>query len=181
MLPPLRAEAPRQRTPGSTGGGGGDFEDALAVLGDGDGLEGFHVPLRTATMRYAKRCARFGQRDDAAFVATLQAAIHAAPRRHDRNNVDEYLADDYLQRLIDGAFALLAGDADIQTMQPHHAAAVQPIEAARAALAEHVAAFLQRVHCWHQTKADERELAEHAALVVSLGSGKSMTAREALP
>ena len=86
-----------------------------------------------------------------------------------------------LQRLIDGALALLAGDADIQTMQPYHAAAVQPIEAARAPLAEHVAAFLQRVHCWHQTKADERELAEHAALVVSLGAGKSMTAREALP
>ena len=64
------------------------------MLGDGDGLEGFHVPLRTATMRYARRCTRYRQRDDDAFVAKrCSAAIRAATRRPDRNSVDEYLAD----------------------------------------------------------------------------------------
>ena len=93
----------------------------------------FPCPLRTATMRYATRAL-------ATEVATMPLPRDPArrnPRRptaHDRNNVDEYLADHYLQRLIDGAFALLAGDADMQTMQPQHAAATEPIETARAIL-----------------------------------------------
>ena len=66
-------------------------------------------------MRYATRCARYGSRDDDSFRETLRAAIRAATRRPDRTSVDDYLADHYLQRLIDGAFALLAGDEDMQT------------------------------------------------------------------
>ena len=58
---------------------------------------------------------------------------------------------DYLQRLIDGAFALLAGDADIQTMQPHHRRrdaadreppALHPCRAYRGIPSA-------RAHCWH--------------------------------
>jgi hypothetical protein len=69
VLPELKAEHPRQRSfipPGALGsasssrgpypGGGGDVEDALAQLGDGEGLYGFHEPLRIATMRYARQC-----------------------------------------------------------------------------------------------------------------------------
>jgi putative DNA primase/helicase len=180
-LPKPRASAPQQRTSGSSGRVGGDVEQALALLGDGDGLEGFHAPLRTATWRYASQCVRYGERDDAAFVAMLKAAIHAAPRRHDRIKVDEYLSPNYQHRLIDGAFAVLAGNCDIQTISPHYEAASQSIEDAREALAEHVAAFLLRTRRWHVTPAEEREPAEHAALVCGLGTGKSSTARGALP
>ena len=150
-LPLLRTETSRQWASSSSGRIGGDVEDALALLGDGDGLQGFHVPLRTATMRYAKRCARYGSRDDDSFRETLRAAIRAAPRRPDRTSVDDYLADHYLQRLIDGAFALLAGDEDIQTMQPQYAAATETIETTRTILGEHINDFLARARAWHAT------------------------------
>jgi hypothetical protein len=134
ILPPLRTEPLRKSKPANSSSPSGTVEDALALLGDGDGLSGFHVPLRTAAMRYARRCTRYGERDDDAFVAMLKAAIRAAPRRSDRNDVNEYLATAYLRRLIDGAFDRLAADPDIQTMQPHHTAPEQSIEAAREAL-----------------------------------------------
>ena len=110
-LPLLRHAAPRQRTQSRSYNPEGGVEDALARLGDGDGLCGFHEPLRTATMHYATRCARFGVRadNDDAFIDTLRSVVSAAPRRADRANVDEYLSGDYLQRLLDGAFALVAG------------------------------------------------------------------------
>lgn len=181
MLPPLRTEASRRGVASFSGSIGGGVEDALALLGDGDGLQGFHVPLRTATMRYAKLCARNGSRDDDSFRETLRAAIRAATRRPDRASVDDYLADHYLQRLIDGAFALLAGDEDIQAMQPQYAAATETIETTRTILEKHINDFLERAHTWHATPAAERAEPEHAALVTSLGSGKSSLARAALP
>ena len=171
----------RQWAASSSSSVGGDAEDALALLGDGDGLQGFHVPLRTATMRYAKRCARYGNRDDDNLREKLRAAIRAATRRPDRTSVDDYLADQYLQRLIDGAFALLAGNEDIQAMQPQHAVATEMIETTRTMLEKHINEFLVRVRAWHAASAEGRAEPEHAALVTSLGSGKSSLARAALP
>ncbi|MGA7408033.1 MAG: hypothetical protein WBW67_25125, partial [Pseudolabrys sp.] len=180
-LPPLRTEASRRGEASFSGSIGDGVEDALALLGDGDGLQGFHVPLRTATMRYAQRCARYGSREDDSFRETLRAAIRAATRRPDRTSVDDYLADHYLQRLIDGAFALLAGDADFHAIQPQYAAATETIETTRMILEKHINDFLARARAWHAIPAKERAEPEHAALVTSLGSGKSSLARAALP
>lgn len=109
VLPALIPQAARPSTGGATGIAGNVVE-ALATLGDGEGRDGFHAPLRTATLRYAQECNRTGGQDDAAFKAELLDAIHAAPRRADRNDLASY-DNPYLQRLIDGAFALLAGSA----------------------------------------------------------------------
>ena len=175
-LPPLREEPPRQRA-SAGGGAAGTVQDALALLGDGDGLQGFHAPLLRATMRYAKH----SNRDDATFIEALKTAIRAAPRRADRTSVDDYLSDHYLLRLINGAFALLSGDPDIQTMAPHHTAATATAEDARFEMGEVLHGFLTRCFAWHMAHPDARGEPDHAALVVGLGLGKSSDARVRLP
>lgn len=182
-LPALVVQEARPR-PLGTGATGrvGSVMDTLAFLGDGEGGEGFHAPLRAATLRYARECARYGDRDDKALKAKLVEAMRAAPRKVERGRLEAY-NDVYLQRLIDGAFALLAGDAETQTMRPHHAAAVDTLEAARSAVAEHVDGFLDRTLKWGALDgSDERKnLPEHAALAVGVGVGKTTTACKALP
>lgn len=184
QLPPLKPMV-QQARPVGTGATGrvGDVLDALALLGDGENGEGFHGPLRLATLRYARRCARYGDRDDDALKQDLQERIKQAPRRADRGEMGDY-DDAYLQRLIDGAFALVqAGDAEIQTMRLHHQGPANTVEDAREAITEHVGEFLSRALAWHRLGAAEQaqQPPEHAALVVGVGVGKSTQAREALP
>jgi hypothetical protein len=178
-LPALR---PRENRPPQVGAGvvtrGGSHLDALAYLGDGDGLDGFHAPLRKATMIYARRAARYGERNDDGLKADLLDAIRAAPRRLGRD-LSTYDGT-YLQRLIDGAFALLAGDGDIQTMRPHYAAPSGSREEARNAISRHVAAFFDRTLAWHGLDCGDRPEAEHAAIVADVGLGKSTATRRHL-
>ena len=194
VLPELRPETVRPRPTGSGARGrGGSVISALALLGDGEGLDGFHKPIRSATMRYAWRCNRYSDRDDEALKADIRAAIDAAPKRSDRGNMSDY-DNVYLQRLIDGAFLLLAGDTEIHSLRPHYEAAKNTVEQARAEIARHVGAFIDRTLGWHTQRAAPRSLQEgssptderlisppeHAALVVDVGAGKSRATREAL-
>ena len=153
----------------------------LACLGDGEGRGGFHAPLRKATMQYARRCNRYSNRDDKALKRQLRETIDTAPRRPDRNDLTSY-DDAYLQRLIDGAFALLAGDGEIRTMHPHYQAPTHTVEEARDVIAQHVSGFLQRTLEWLRLDADGRanELPERAALAVGVGIGKTTAARQAI-
>ena len=71
ILPaPTPSWRPERRSSTAPGGISGGVE----LLGDGDGLCGFHAPLRTTTLRYAKQCQRSGVRDDDALKAQLRAA-----------------------------------------------------------------------------------------------------------
>jgi len=179
LLP--RVQRPHPAGAGATGRSG-SLADALTLLGHGEGRESFHAPLRTATLRYARECGRGRERDDETIKEFLRDAIRAAPCRQDGNVETPYCQDWYLQPMIDGAFALLAGDAEIRTMRPHHPAPAHTVGEARAAIAEHVGAFLRRALAWHQLdgKDQEQRPPEHAALVVDVGVGKSTAAREAI-
>ena len=201
VLPELRAEPVRSR-PTGTGASGrvGDIADALAFIGhagieEGRGGDGFHEPLRTATLRYARRCQRYNERDDEAIKAELRDAIRAAPCNAGGNVETPYCQDYYLDAMIDGAFALLAGADEVQTMRPHYEAAGNTVEQARRQIAHHVGAFLDRALDWHVQRAalpladdgegvavdvDSISPPEHGALVVDVGAGKSRTTREAL-
>lgn len=184
VLPALRPEQPRARTVG-TGAAGrvGSLTDALAYLGDGEGLDGFHAPLRTAIMRYANQVARYGDRDDDTLKASLKDAARAAPRRSGRDVENPYCTEYYLDASIAGAFALLAGDDEIQTMRPHHQAPSRSVLEARTEMKGHIGDFLRRALTWHRLDeaAQVSQPPEHAALVVDVGLGKTMTTREALP
>ena len=155
----------------------GGVNEALGRLGDGEGLDGFHAPLRGATMRYARQSVRSGARDDAALVQKLRAAILAAPRRSDRD-LEAYRTGPELQRLIDGAFSRVrSGDSDILAVPPYYAAPTLEIEACRAETRRLVAASFQelRKHNAHQ-EGDP----PHLALAVDVAIGKTSAAREQL-
>lgn len=183
-LPALipQAAQPRPAADSAKGRAGG-VAGALAALGHGEGQDGFHAPLRSATWQYARRCGRYNDRDDAALKAELQAAIRTAFCRPGSNVEVPYYQDYYLDSMIAGAFAAQAGDAEIQGMRPHHKAAVDTLEAARAALTEHVEGFLGRTLKWGALDEGERAkvLPEHAGLIVGVGAGKTTTTRNALP
>ena len=165
-------------TPAARSAGGGN---PLALLGDGDGRQGFHVPLRAATLRYAREVARCGDRDDAMQKAMLLRAMHSVPRKPERGDLADY-GDDYLQRLIDGAFGLLAGDAEIRSMQPHHARATSTVEEARDSIKHHVAGFFDRALRWHclDEAGQAAYPAEHAALADGVGTGKTKVGADEL-
>jgi len=183
QLPALLPKVQRPRPPGTgaTGRSGG-IADALALLGHREGGQGFHAPLRTATLRYARDCGRGRERDDEALKDLLRDAIRNAPCNAGGNVEAPYCQEYYLQPMIEGAFAYLAGNTEIQSMRPHHAAPAHTVEEARAAIAEHVGGFLDRALDWHRLdpKNQEQQSPEHAALVVDVGVGKSTAAREAI-
>ncbi len=98
---------PESATAGTAGLHATSIDDALARLGDGDDLGGFHRPLLAASMQYTIRVRRGGVRSDVQFIADLRAAIEAAPKRDSRTDVAGYLDEVYLHRIIVGAFCLI--------------------------------------------------------------------------
>ncbi len=115
-LPPVRPEEPQQPAPGAPNAIGGAFgpgADPLARLGDGERLGGFHEPLRSAALAYARLVRQGGARDDAAFISNCREAIDRAPRKTDRD-VSDYRDGDYLARSIAGAFEWHEARADVR-------------------------------------------------------------------
>ena len=98
----------RSATPGLYAG---SIDECLAKLGDGPGLGGFHGVLLAAGMQHAIRCGKGGERDDVAYIAKLNTAIEAAPKREGRD-VSSYLGEAYHVRVIDGAFRLIENTLD---------------------------------------------------------------------
>ena len=104
LIPPPSAIDTGRRTdargisyPTGTGGPGAPLEAM------GDGASGFHAPLLAESVRYARCCQDTGARNDANWIAMIQAAIRAAPHAPDRDT-SNYQATDYLQPLIESAF-----------------------------------------------------------------------------
>ncbi len=170
--------------------------DPVARLGDGDGGNGFHEPLRTATLRYAVACARGERvRDDAALRDGLRAAILAAPRRAGRSlaEVAQYAADAELDRLIAGAFAWVARQKRDggQAMAPRHAMPRHSIDAACAETRRAVTGLLRRVQAHARLERGDADGARPAwmrpprdplrlAPAVTVGGGKSAVTRQEL-
>lgn len=124
ILPALKLKAARSyATAPSAQNIPSDVEGCLALLGDGDGLEGFHVPLRSATWLYAIESDLTGQRDDELFKILLRNRVLSAPRDgNSRPDVERYVSDPYLTELIDGAFKQINGDgqSEAETPLPAH-------------------------------------------------------------
>jgi hypothetical protein len=181
-LPPLVEAEPNGQGNGTSHIVGRAVEDHLACFGDGPGLDGFHAPLLRSTLAYARRCLRYGVRDDAAMKATLAKAIKEAPTGSSRHSVDEYLSDTYQQHAIDGAFTLLLNrETDPQpAAKPYFEPATGSIEQGRQKLRDLIVETLKRIHDWHAAKADEKPPAEQAGIAGVVGSGKSSVLREEL-
>jgi hypothetical protein len=151
-LPHLTADEPRRWATGGTHNGRGTNcpgGDPLERLGDGPGLDGFHLPLRSACWVYAARARGFGDRDDATFIEALKTAIKAAPRQSDRD-LTVYHDGDYLQRSISGAFERLddMADSGCAAPEPQVAPTRLPLDQARAALVGAVEKFFAAEREW---------------------------------
>jgi len=123
---------PRPAGTASSAGSSTDIMEALAHLGyaeDGSG-DGFHEPLRTATMRYAVQCDKTGQRDDEAVKDLIWNAVQAAPCHDGRDLNAGYRDGPYLQNLIDGAFRLIESNPQHPSQRPKQLTAAQEIAAA---------------------------------------------------
>ena len=79
------------------------FDGHLALLGDGDGLDGFNFPLNKATFAYVNEHGVDFDRDE--LKELLRDAIDDAPQGADRPaaNIKRYKSDKWLDDSIDGA------------------------------------------------------------------------------
>jgi putative DNA primase/helicase len=98
------AKAKARKAAGAPSG----FESYLAVIGDGEGLAGFHDPIRSATAAYAGTHGAGWDRE--ALKARLRDAINKAPKgpKRDPADIDRYLSDEYLDDLIESAIEKFA-------------------------------------------------------------------------
>lgn len=180
LIPNWRPSRPTA-TDSMVGGFPGSIADVLAKLGHGEGRQGFHAPLRAATLRYARESVRYGGRDDELFIRQLRRAIRSAPRRPD-SGVEDHCEEGYLRRLIAGAFHLLLAEPDVEAIPPHCAAVRQGVEHARIDLIRHIREYLDRTLEWHGNPSLEPESQppEHAALKAAVALGKSSGLRDSL-
>jgi putative DNA primase/helicase len=119
------------------------IDGALALLGDGDELDGFHEPLRRAVWLYAQQTPPW-QRDAEALKARLRAATAAAPVDAGKRpgGVGDYLGDEYLDRSIFGAFVRNPQVGGWETCAPEYALPAGDAAQARARMRAAIAAFL---------------------------------------
>jgi hypothetical protein len=78
------------------------FESKLALLGDGDGLEGFHAPITSGIAAYVSE--HGDSFDEEALKEDIRKRIDAAPKSQGRTaDIKRYKSDAYLDPSIDGA------------------------------------------------------------------------------
>jgi hypothetical protein len=111
--PTQRTRSKRQAVNGGSRVGWDDpvsgFEANLALMGDGDGLRGFHRPITSARASFV---ATHGKNFDKEWLKEkIREAIRAAPKRTGRD-VAYYLSDEYLDQSIDSAIEFLGDDAE---------------------------------------------------------------------
>ena len=101
---PFEAAAGEQKRQSGRG-----FENILAGLGDGPGLEGFNGPLCAATASYAVVHGIEFDREE--LKTLLREAINKAPKRPGRPKADirRYLGDEYLDNAIETAIKKFGG------------------------------------------------------------------------
>ncbi|MBB5696441.1 hypothetical protein [Muricoccus pecuniae] len=155
----------------------------LALLGDAEGFEGWHEPIRRATLLYA--CQTPPQsRDDEAMKGACRDAIAAAaarePGKHATADLARLSSDAYLDRLIDGAYAWLKLNRQEmpEVVAPRHAAPAYDADTARTRLRAQMRAFLDSAGAWHAAERDRRGEPRRVGFAVDVGGGKSRAARE---
>ncbi len=76
------------------------FENKLKLVGDGEGLDGFHMPLRDAVASYVSGKYKW-EIDFEWLKERLRETIHKAPKKQDREkDIPFYTSDDYFENNI---------------------------------------------------------------------------------
>ncbi|MBL6082093.1 hypothetical protein JMJ56_29380 [Belnapia sp. T18] len=187
-LAELRAAIRQKRERAATGAGldasaARTMAGALALLGDDEGHEGWHAPLRRATLLYARQTSQ-KNRDDEAVKAACRDAIDVANEReagrHAAADIARFCSDAYLDALLDGAFVWVEtsrDDAPAGTAPAHEAPQLE-VRAARDAIRTQMGQVLQDAAAFHAAPEDQRGEPRHVAMASDVGTGKSRTGRE---
>lgn len=156
------------------------FDENIAQLGDGEGLDGFHRVLRDAIFAY---CVEHGEGfDQETLKEMLRELIDNAPKNACRavGDIENYKSDSYLDHSISGALVLL----ESRSLAPRaYALPKGTIEEAREELKRGVAYF-ERLATWEgppeifQVGPDEYEVSgpEIVGIQTPTGSGKTREA-----
>ncbi|WP_140886694.1 hypothetical protein [Muricoccus nepalensis] len=153
---------------------------ALALLGDGEGREGWHAPLRRATLLYARQTPP-QNRDDQAVKGACRAAIQAAadrePGEHSAADLARFGSDAYLDALLDGAFVWVdANKREVpEGVAPHHEAPAHDLTEARGEMHDRIGTFMLDAARWRAAPKGAKP--PHLGLAVDVGAGKSREAR----
>ena len=150
-------------------------EAALATIGDGGGLSGFHDAILHASWAYAKITPP-RKRSLKDIKARIIEAVRAAPRADSRSDgeIDRYLSDTFLDTIIRGAFDKLPHVTDGWT--PHPPTYPMPTQSDEEHRREMRAAIRKFIDSPHD--ADSNPL--QGLIKSELGSGKSQATADIL-
>lgn len=160
-LPATIAAPKRERVKGgSTAGlrGAKGFEGFLALMGDGDGLEGFHGPITSAVSAYIG-IHGIGNTDTEALKNRIRQAIDAAPANPGRDAdfsrySSDFFLDDYIQWVVDRE----RSKPDVPVAYPEHGGTV---DEATATITTALDELVAEAHAWPEKLATAK--AQHKA------------------
>ena len=164
---------------GLTGSQVSTVEGALALIGDGAGLEGFHAPLMRAAWVYALRT-QPSDRDPEALKVIFREATWRAPKGPGRaSDIHRYTGDDWLDNQIQGAFdKVTVARSGLQECEPHLDLPTKTVEEVREWMAAQFDAYFAAP--WEQpseflknVNPDARPLPMRVLLVAEVGLGKT--------
>jgi hypothetical protein len=177
------------------------FENWLVRIGDHEGGEGFHAPIRGAIASYVSTHGGVADRD--ALKEHLRDRISNAENHHrDEATIEHYMSDAYLDASIDGAIEKFGGQKRgrlVEGIPPHFKTSEVTPKIAEALIGKHIWSWWDREVNWGDylpsewTPADQREAIKNwelgilpvpyvnsLLLIGSAGIGKSTAAIQAM-
>ena len=174
-----------------------DIGEALALIGDGEGLAGFHAPINKAVMR-AVSAAGAQELDRDGLKARIREAVYARKSTRSVSYIENATSDHYLDSSINGAALWLQRKNEIKEAKAHYPLVAGSLDDAELMVEEYLETFSADVaEYWREHEATEEEnerrktaeeypllapdLIPERLLLTPTGTGKSRAARLVIP
>ena len=171
--------------------------EALSLIGDGEGLAGFHGPIRKAVM-LAVIAADGRELDHVGLKAQICKAVYSQKADRDAGYIDNATSDLYLDNSINGAARWWQRQNEIVEAKAHYPRATGSLDAAELQVEGFIEDFaIDAGEYWRELKATEEENERRVTaeeyplllpdpmpvrlLLTPTGTGKSRAARHAIP
>lgn len=147
---------------------------ALARMGDGPGLDGFHKPLLRAGWLFALETPSWRRPSEVGgFIAACRAAVRAAPKEAGRD-ASRYLSAGYLEANLQGAFARIEEADGWATCKPLYQEATATAADVQAAVGAAIGGFMADPWFRLVIKGEEKSKRPRRGVVIAeAGIGKT--------